>query len=117
MSLGRFRLEGIPPAPRGMPQIEVTFDIDANGILNVTARDRATNKEQKVAITASTNLNKAEIDQLVQQARQHEAEDRQRRGLVETKNNADSLVYQTEKSLREIGDKRGEQRQRSSTGR
>jgi molecular chaperone DnaK len=105
MSLGRFRLEGIPPAPRGLPQVEVTFDIDANGILNVTARDRATNKEQKVAITASTNLNKAEIDQLVQQARQHEAEDRQRRELVETKNNADSLVYQTEKSLRELGDK------------
>jgi molecular chaperone DnaK len=105
MSLGRFRLEGIPPAPRGMPQVEVTFDIDANGILNVTARDRATNKEQKVAITASTNLNKAEIDQMVQQARQHEAEDRQRRELVETKNNADSLVYQTEKSLRELGDK------------
>lgn len=105
MSLGRFRLEGIPPAPRGIPQVEVTFDIDANGILNVTARDRATGKEQKVTITASTNLSKDEIDRMVQQARQNEAEDRRRREMVETKNNADSLAYQTEKALNELGEK------------
>jgi molecular chaperone DnaK len=105
MSLGRFRLEGIPPAPRGMPQVEVTFDIDANGILSVTARDRATGREQKVAITASTNLNKAEIERMVQQARQNETEDRQRRELVEARNNADSLAYQTEKALKDLGDK------------
>ena len=105
MSLGRFRLEGIPPAPRGIPQVEVTFDIDANGILNVTARDKATSKEQKVTITASTNLNKEEIDRMVRQAREHEAEDRQRRELIEARNTADSLAYQTEKTLRDLGDK------------
>lgn len=105
MSLGRFRLEGIPPAPRGLPQVEVTFDIDANGILNVLARDKATGKEQKVTITASTNLNKNEIERMVQQAREHEAEDRRRRELVEARNTADSLAYQTEKTLRELGDK------------
>ena len=105
MSLGRFRLEGIPPAPRGLPQIEVTFDIDANGILNVAARDKATGKEQKVTITASTNLNKEEIERMVRQAREHETEDRQRRELIEARNNADSLAYQTEKTLRELGDK------------
>jgi molecular chaperone DnaK len=105
MSLGRFRLEGIPPAPRGVPQVEVTFDIDANGILNVAARDKATNKEQKVTITASTNLNKSEIDRMVQNAREHEAEDRRRRELVEARNTADSLAYQTEKTLRDLGDR------------
>jgi molecular chaperone DnaK len=105
MSLGRFRLEGIPPAPRGMPQIEVTYDIDANGILNVTARDKATGKEQKVTITASTNLNKSEIDRMVQQAREHDAEDRQRRELIEVRNTADNLIYQTDKALQELGDK------------
>ncbi|MFZ5810111.1 MAG: molecular chaperone DnaK [Chloroflexota bacterium] len=105
MSLGRFRLEGIPPAPRGIPQIEVTFDIDANGILNVTARDKATGKEQKVTITASTNLNKSEIERMVNEAREHEAEDRRRRELVEARNTADNLAYQTEKTLRELGDK------------
>ena len=105
MSLGRFRLEGIPPAPRGIPQVEVTFDIDANGIINVTARDRATSREQKVTITASTNLNKAEIERMVQQAREHEAEDRKRRELVEARNTADSLAYQTEKTLVELGDR------------
>ncbi|MGB9639655.1 MAG: molecular chaperone DnaK [Anaerolineales bacterium] len=105
MSLGRFRLEGIPPAPRGIPQIEVTFDIDANGILNVTARDKATGKEQKVTITASTNLNKNDIERMVREAREHEAEDRRRRELVEARNSADNLAYQTEKTLKELGDK------------
>jgi molecular chaperone DnaK len=105
MSLGRFRLEGLPLAPRGMPQVEVTFDIDANGILNVVARDKATGKEQKVTITASTNLNKGEIERMVQQARQHEADDRRRRELIEVRNSADNLVYQTEKALRELGDR------------
>jgi molecular chaperone DnaK len=105
MSLGRFRLDGIPPAPRGIPQIEVTFDIDANGILNVTAKDKATGKEQKVTITASTNLNKSDIERMVQEARSHEAEDRKRRELIDAKNTADSLVYQTEKALRDLGDK------------
>jgi molecular chaperone DnaK len=103
MSLGRFRLEGIASAPRGMPQVEVTFDIDANGILNVTARDRATGKEQKVTITASTNLNKSEIDRMVDEARQHESDDRKRRELIEARNAADTLAYQTEKTLTELG--------------
>jgi molecular chaperone DnaK len=105
MSLGRFRLEGIPPAQRGTPQIEVTFDIDANGILNVTALDKATGKEQKVTVTASTNLNKDEIDRKVREAREHEAEDKRQRDLIQARNTADSLVYQTEKTLRELQDK------------
>jgi len=105
MSLGRFRLEGIPPALRGTPQIEVTFDIDANGILNVTAHDKATGKEQKVAVTASTNLNKDEIERKVREAREHEAEDKRLRELIEVRNNADSLIYQTEKALRDLQDK------------
>lgn len=105
MSLGRFRLDGIPPAPRGIPQVEVTFDIDANGILHVTAKDKATGKEQQVTITASTNLNKGDIDRMVQEARQNEAADKQRRELIEAKNAADNMAYQTEKTLRELGDK------------
>jgi len=105
MSLGRFRLEGIPPAPRGIPQVEVTFDIDASGILNVVARDKATGKEQKVTITASTNLDKGEIDRMVKEAREHDVEDRKRRELIEARNTADSLAYQTEKTLNELGDK------------
>jgi molecular chaperone DnaK len=105
MSLGRFRLDGIPPAPRGIPQVEVTFDIDANGILNVTAKDKATGKEQKVTITASTNMNKDEIERKVQEARQHEAEDKKRRELIDVRNTADQLTYQTEKTLNELGDK------------
>ena len=105
ISLGRFRLDGIPPAPRGIPQIEVTFDIDANGILHVTAKDKATGKEQKVTITASTNLNKQDIERMVQESRAHEAEDKKRRELIEAKNTADNLAYQLEKTLRELGDK------------
>ena len=105
MTLGRFRLEGIPPAPRGVPQIEVTFDIDANGILNVSARDKATGKEQRITITASTNLSKEEIERMVRDAELHAAEDKRRRELIELKNQSDSLAYQSEKSLRELGDK------------
>jgi len=105
MTLGRFRLEGIPPAPRGMPQIEVTFDIDANGILNVAAKDQATGREQRITITASTNLSKNDVENMVGQARQHEAEDRRQRELADARNQADSLAYQMEKTLRETGDK------------
>lgn len=105
MSLGRFRLEGIPPAPRGVPQVEVTFDIDANGIINVNAKDKATGKEQNVTITASTNLSKDEVENMVEEARQHEAEDRKRRELIEARNTGDSVAYQTEKTLQELGDK------------
>jgi molecular chaperone DnaK len=103
-SLGKFRLDGIPAAPRGVPQIEVTFDIDANGILNVAARDKATGKEQNVTITASTNLSESEVEDMVQEAQQHEAEDQRRREMIETRNQADQLVYATEKTLRELGD-------------
>jgi len=105
MSLGRFRLDGIPPAPRGVPQVEVTFDIDANGILHVTARDKASGKEQKITVTASTNLNKSEIDRMVNESQAHEAEDKKRKELIEARNIADSLVYQTEKAMRDLGDK------------
>jgi len=105
MSLGRFRLDGIPPASRGIPQVEVTFDIDANGILNVTAKDKATSKEQKVTITASTNLDKSDIDRMVNEAKSNEAEDKKRREMIDLKNSADNLGYQTEKTLRELGDK------------
>jgi molecular chaperone DnaK len=105
MSLGRFRLDGIPPAPRGIPQVEVTFDIDANGILHVTAKDKASGKEQKVTITASTNLNKSDIERMVQEARSHESDDKKRRELIDARNTADSLIYQTEKALRDLGDK------------
>ncbi|UYN90442.1 MAG: molecular chaperone DnaK [Anaerolineales bacterium] len=105
MSLGHFRLDGIPAAPRGMPQVEVTFDIDANGILSVTAKDKASGKEQRITVTASTNLSKSEVERMVEQAKAHESEDRQRRELVEARNAADSLAYQTEKTLKELGDK------------
>ena len=101
MSLGRLRLEGIPPAPRGTPQIEVTFDIDANGILNVSARDQATGREQKVVITATTNLSKSEVEDLVSQAQKHKAEDEQHRMVVEARNLADNTIYQAEKLLKE----------------
>ncbi|MGD8456146.1 MAG: molecular chaperone DnaK [Anaerolineales bacterium] len=105
MSLGHFRLDGIPPAMRGLPQVEVTFDIDANGILKVAAKDKATGKEQNITITASTNLSEGEIDRMVKEAGQHKAEDEKRRELINVKNTADSLAYQTEKTLRELGDK------------
>lgn len=104
MSLGRFRLEGIPAAPRGIPQVEVTFDIDANGILNVSAMDKASGREQRVTITASTNLNKPEIERLVKEAEQHRAEDDQRRENAEARNTADTVIYQAEKLLKEQGD-------------
>jgi molecular chaperone DnaK len=104
MALGQFNLEGIPAASRGMPQIEVTFDIDANGILNVAAKDKATGKEQKIAITASTNLSQSEIEEKVREAKRHETEDRRRKELIGARNTADQLIYQTEKSLRDLGD-------------
>lgn len=103
--LGEFNLEGIPPAQRGLPQIEVTFDIDANGIVHVSAKDRATNKEQSMTITGQSSLNKDDIDKMVKDAEAHAEEDRSRREEAEIRNNADSLVYQTEKVLREQGEK------------
>lgn len=106
-TLGVFRLDGIPAAPRGIPQIEVTFDIDANGILNVTAKDKASGKSQAITITASTNLNEAEIDRMVREAAQHAADDQQRRELVEARNTADQVIYQTEKSLRDLNGQAG----------
>lgn len=105
MTLGRFRLEGIPPAPRGIPQVEVTFDIDANGILNVSAVDKATGKEQKITITASTNLNQNEIDKMVKEAERNAEADRDRKATIEARNMADNLVYQAEKLVAEQGDK------------
>jgi molecular chaperone DnaK len=105
MTLGHFRLEGIPPAPRGLPQVEVTFDIDANGILSVGARDKATGKEQKVTITASTNLNKNDVERMVSEAKKNEAADRRQRELIEARNTADTLAYTAEKALRDLGDR------------
>ena len=104
-SLGQFNLEGIPPAPRGVPQIEVTFDIDANGVLNVSAKDKGTGKEQKITITGSSTLSEEEIERMVKEAEMHKAEDEKRKALIEAKNQADALIYQTEKSLKEVGDK------------
>src|SRR5574339_136128 len=104
-SLGQFNLEGIPPSPRGMPQIEVTFDIDANGILNVSAKDKATGKEQKIVIKASSGLNEDEIKRMVKDAEAHAEEDRKFRELVDTRNKADALMHGTEKALKELGDK------------
>ena len=104
-TLGRFILDGIPPAPRGIPQIEVTFDIDANGILDVKAKDRATSKEQQVRITASSMLDKSAVDQMVRDAQEHAEEDKQRREEVETRNQAEALTFQAERAIKDLGDK------------
>jgi len=104
-TLGRFELVGIPPAPRGVPQIEVTFDIDANGIVNVSAKDMATAKEQSIQITASSGLSKEEIDKLIKDAELHAEEDKKKRELVDARNHADALIYSTEKSIKDLGDK------------
>ena len=104
-TLGRFQLTGIAPAPRGVPQIEVTFDIDANGIVNVSAKDLGTGKEQKISITASTNLSKEDIDKAVREAEQYAAEDKARKDEVDAHNAADQVIYQSEKALQELGDK------------
>jgi len=108
-TLGRFSLTDIPPAPRGVPQIEVTFDIDANGIVKVSAKDLGTNKEQNITITASTNLKEEDIDKAIKEAEQFAEEDKKRRELVDTKNNADNFVFQIEKMLKENGDKISEE--------
>ncbi|MBN3883432.1 MAG: molecular chaperone DnaK [Nostoc sp. JL34] len=104
-SLGTFRLDGIPPAPRGMPQIEVTFDIDANGILSATAREKATGKEQSISITGASTLDKSEVERMVKEAERNAEEDRRRREQIDTKNMADSVAYQAEKQLQDLGDK------------
>lgn len=104
MTLGMFRLEGLAPAPRGLPQVEVIFDIDANGILNVTAKDKATGKSQKITVTASTNLNQSEVDRLVSEAEKNRSEDQSRAELVQVRNEADSLVYQANRAIAELGD-------------
>ena len=107
-TLGNFKLDGIPPAPRGVPQIEVTFDIDADGILNVSARDKATGKEQKITITSSSGLSDTDIDRMVKEAEQNEEADSNRRKVVEARNNLDSLTYQAAALLSENEDKLGD---------
>ena len=104
-SLGQFRLDGIPPAPRGIPQIEVTFDIDANGIVNVSAKDLGTGKEQHITITAGSNMSDADIDKAVKEAAEFEAQDKKRKEAIDRRNEADAMVFQTEKALKEVGDK------------
>ena len=104
-SLGQFRLDGIPPAPRGIPQIEVTFDIDANGIVNVSAKDLGTGKEQHITITAGSNMSDADIDKAVKEAAEFEAQDKKRKEAIDTRNEADAMVFQSEKALKEVGDK------------
>jgi len=104
-SLGQFKLDGIPMAPRGVPQIEVTFDIDANGILKVSAKDKGTGKEQTITITGSTSLDKAEIDRMINEAAAHAAEDKKRKQEIEARNEADSLAYQVDRQLKDLGDK------------
>ena len=104
-SLGRFILDGIPPAPRGIPQVEVTFDIDASGILSVTAKDKATNKSQSIRIEASTGLSKDEIERMKKDAELHAEEDKHKKELIEARNMADSLAYTTEKSIKDAGEK------------
>ena len=107
-TLGQFQLSGLPPAPRGMPQIEVKFDIDANGILSVSAKDKATDKEQSITITSSSGLSDEDIEQMVKEAKINEAADRSRRDVAESRNKLDSLAYQAESSLKELGDKLSE---------
>ena len=104
-TLGQFRLDGIPPARRGVPQIEVTFDIDANGIVNVSAKDLGTGKEQHITITAGSNMSDEDIDKAVKEAAEYEAQDKKRKEAVDTRNDADSMVFQVEKALNEVGDK------------
>ena len=104
-TLGKFILDGIPPAPRGVPQVEVTFDIDANGILKVSAKDKATNKEQTITIQGSTGLNKDEVEKLRKEAELHAAEDAKKKEMIEARNMADTLVYTAEKAIRDGGDK------------
>jgi molecular chaperone DnaK len=104
-SLGRFSLDGIPPAPRGIPQIEVTFDIDANGILKVTAQDKATGRSQHITITASSGLSESEIEKMKKEAEIHADDDRKRKELIEARNHADNTIYTTEKTIRDLGDK------------
>jgi molecular chaperone DnaK len=104
-TIGRFHLDGIPPSPRGVPQIEVTFDIDANGILNVSAKDKGTGKEQSIRIEASSGLTDEEIETMKQEAKAHEAEDKKQRETIDKLNAADSMIFQTEKQLKEFGDK------------
>jgi len=104
-ALGQFDLVGIPPAPRGMPQIEVTFDIDANGIVSVTAKDKATSKEQKISIQASGGLSESDIEKMVKDAEAHATEDKQRRALVDARNQGEAMVHSADKSLKEFGDK------------
>jgi len=104
-TLGRFELTGIPPAPRGLPQVEVTFDIDANGIVHVSAKDLGTGKEQSIKITASSGLSEEEIKKLVKDAEMHAEDDKKKKELAEARNHADTLIYQTEKTVKELGDK------------
>jgi molecular chaperone DnaK len=104
-TLGKFKLAGIPPAPRGVPQIEVTFDIDANGILNVTAKDNATGKDTRITITSSSGLSKEEVERMAKEAEAHAAEDKEQREQIEARNGLDSLAYNIEKMLKEAGDK------------
>src|SRR3954462_3812031 len=104
-TIGKFQLTGIPPAPRGMPQIEVTFDIDANGILHVSARDKATSKEQKIRIEASSGLSDSEIDRMVKDAETNAAQDKERREAIDTRNRLDSMTYEVEKNSKEWADR------------
>jgi molecular chaperone DnaK len=108
-SLGRFILDGIPPAPRGMPQVEVTFDVDANGILNVKAKDKASNKEQSIRVEARSGLSDVDIERMQNEAKDHEKDDQEKRDFIEAKNISEQLIYTAEKSLRDYGDKAGDE--------
>ncbi len=112
-TLGRFDLVGIPPAPRGVPQIEVTFDIDANGIVNVSAKDKATGKEQKIRIESSSGLSESEVEKMVNDAKSHAEEDKKKKELIDLRNQGDQLIYTTEKTLKEHGDKVSEEEKKN----